>query len=164
MKDRIHLLMTREKMSQKDFADMLGIPAATLSNIFAEKTKPTLSIAMKINESFPNISLEWLLTGKGNMYKEGGETASEDIADGSMEVSGASAFDMGVGASGSSMPSAAPSSMPLFDNGGAVAPKQPSFAGVQMVKNTDKSPRRVTEIRVFYDDNTFESFYPKGKA
>ncbi|MBR6900618.1 MAG: helix-turn-helix transcriptional regulator [Synergistaceae bacterium] len=45
---------------------MLGIPAATLSNIFAEKTKPTLSIAMKINESFPNISLEWLLTGKGS--------------------------------------------------------------------------------------------------
>ncbi|MDY3674334.1 MAG: hypothetical protein SO049_05865, partial [Prevotella sp.] len=28
-------------------------------------------------------------------------------------------------------------------------------------KNIDKQPRRITEIRVFYDDQTWESFVPK---
>ena len=31
------------------------------------------------------------------------------------------------------------------------------------IKNTDKPPRRVTEIRVFYDDQTWESFVPAKK-
>jgi hypothetical protein len=31
------------------------------------------------------------------------------------------------------------------------------------VKTIDKAPRRVTEIRVFYDDQTWESFVPAKK-
>ena len=157
MKDRIRLLMEREKMSQKDFADMLGVPPATLSNIFAEKTKPTLPIAMKINDNFPNINLEWLLTGRGNMYKEGSEVASEAVCE-------AHADNIGMGASLGESGAAMAALAPLFDNGGVSMVQQAQIASMQSAKNFDKNPRRVVEIRVFYDDNTFESFYPKGKA
>jgi hypothetical protein len=34
---------------------------------------------------------------------------------------------------------------------------------VEVMKNYDKQPRRVTEIRVFYDDQTWESFVPAKK-
>jgi hypothetical protein len=34
------------------------------------------------------------------------------------------------------------------------------FSDFENMKNIDKTPRRVTEIRVFYDDQTWESFVP----
>jgi hypothetical protein len=34
---------------------------------------------------------------------------------------------------------------------------------VDFMKNLDKTPRKVTEIRVFYDDQTWESFIPAKK-
>jgi hypothetical protein len=33
----------------------------------------------------------------------------------------------------------------------------------ESMKNADKAQRRVTEIRVFYDDQTWESFVPAKK-
>ena len=52
----------------------------------------------------------------------------------------------------------------------SVAPKEqdrpigqylPKNAEAFVLKNIDKKPRQITEIRIFFDDQTWESFVPK---
>ena len=69
MKDRIHQLMESLHMTQKTFAEFLGISPASLSSIFNGRTNPSTGITMAIRSKIPDISLDWLMFGEGSMYK-----------------------------------------------------------------------------------------------
>lgn len=140
-------------MNQKLFSDYTGISSATLSGVLNGKSNPTLAIVESIKEHFPQLSLDWLINGTGPMYKdEAPQNASADTA----ATSGTTA----------------PGQSPLLDfstpssnvQGAAEGPAVvPGKAQMQktMINYLDKPARKIVEIRVFYDDQTFESFVPK---
>ena len=73
-------------MTQQEFAEKTQIGAATLSNIFNDRTRPTLNVVELIKKNIPNISTDWLLLGVGSMYVDDhvpehtqGETPTEVI-------------------------------------------------------------------------------------
>ena len=68
MKDRILEIMKRNNMTQQEFAAALEISPATLSNIFNGKTNPTNNHVMAIHKRFPQINVNWLMFGEGNMF------------------------------------------------------------------------------------------------
>ena len=69
MKDRIRQLMEDQHLTQQNFAQMIGISTATLSNIFNGKTNPSLSIVDGIHKSFPQVNVYWVLYGTPPMYQ-----------------------------------------------------------------------------------------------
>lgn len=149
MKDRIHQLMESLHMTQKTFAEFLGISPASLSSIFNGRTNPSTGITMAIRSKIPDISLDWLMFGEGSMYKSAPQESQNAL---NSEVS-------------------APEKVPsdLFEM--SQTPQQsvsvPQVTAVKVVpqvkdvKNLDKPSRKITEIRVFFDDLTYESFVPK---
>lgn len=155
-KDRIRMIMEDQHMTQQVFADFLQQSPATLSSIFNGRTRPTLNVIDAIKVKIPDISIEWLLYGTGEMYithPTGGPTGS--AGEGSEPVEGMLHFDP--------LPSSVPTS---------AAPVGAVHQGVKSthldfrpeeIKIVDKEPRRVTEIRVYYDDQTYESFVPAKK-
>ena len=56
-------------MTQQVFADFIGLAPATLSSIYNERTRPTLSVVEAIKKKIPNISTDWLMFGSGEMYE-----------------------------------------------------------------------------------------------
>jgi len=64
--DRIKLVMNKSGMKQIDFANHTGINKNTVSTIMNGKNFGVDNLS-KILDSFPNISGEWLLRGKGEM-------------------------------------------------------------------------------------------------
>ena len=68
MKDRISALMKHMGMSQKDFANEICISPGTLSSIFSGRNKPTLNTLNNIHERFPEVNMDWLMNGKGEMF------------------------------------------------------------------------------------------------
>ena len=48
-------------------------------------------------------------------------------------------------------------------NSQAPVKERPKTPVIEIAKNIDKPLRRVKEIRVFYDDNTYETFVPAVK-
>lgn len=130
--------------NQKDFADELCIAQATLSAIFKGTTKPSTNIVNSIHERFPEVSIGWLMFGEGNMYVTDATLPPPAPTDDA--ATRAPTADLPLFAS---IPTAAsaPSATPL--------PKTDTAA---VVKNVDKPERRITEIRVFYDNGTFEIF------
>lgn len=161
MKDRIKEIMESKHMTQKVFAQFTGINEGTLSLLLRDKAQPTLKIYESIHRHFPDISMEWLFDGTGQMYNK----------DASDAVGGTSPADGSVAASvvGSAHPSSAsspssPVSTPLFQESGMQgngAASQGRNIEKTVVKYVDKPQRKITEIRVFFDDQTWESFVPK---
>lgn len=168
--------MQHVHMSQQDFANRLGISAASLSSIFTGRTNPTNNHVMAIHHAFPEINVNWLLFGEGDMIaskvpeetndegKSGEPSAAH--ASGSPEAmlpsqQSGSLFDQPVPAA-----SAAVHPEPYVAYGQrretGTYPKRGNEL-VGSVINVDKRTRKIKEIRVFFDDGTYESFVPSGK-
>lgn len=146
MRDRIINLMKQLGMSQKNFAAEICISEGALSSIYSGRTKPTLNTITNIHERFPEVNLSWLVDGKGDMFVSAGSPS------GSADMGNLfSASNMSAPQADQPMASVTPQfAMPMG------AP-QAVYAPVDS-KNFDKSARRIAEIRVFYDDGTFETF------
>lgn len=167
MKDRIKAIMESKHMTQKVFAQFTGINEGTLSLLLRDKTQPTLKIYDAIHKHFPDISMEWLFDGVGSMYRNEGTStptsgATSSSADGSVSADGG-AFSSGGNQSGAG----SPTSPSLFASDGSMSPSSASAVGnnkgVPIIKYIDKPQRKITEIRVFFDDQTWESFVPKNE-
>lgn len=148
MKDRIKRIMEEQHMNQQVFANLIGMSPATLCSIFTGRTKPTIKVVGAIKNKFPSINTDWLLMGTGNMYVDDKAIVS---------------------ATGDTTPQSSYEPVLNFDQPVLEQPT-PSFPqGVrntssenvpQIMKIIDKAPRKVTEIRVYYDDQTYETFVP----
>ena len=68
MISRLKQLMDSLHITKSEFANMLGISPATISHLLSGRNNPSYEIISTINEKFPQISLEWLINGKGEMY------------------------------------------------------------------------------------------------
>ncbi len=84
--ERILYLMSRNGMSQKQFAEKIGESPSKLSHLIKGRNNPSLDIMLKISNAFPTIRLSWLLKGEGDMWSTGERMAeSDDIEKGNGE-------------------------------------------------------------------------------
>ena len=70
MDTRLQQFLDAENISQSQLADTLGVARAGISHILSGRNKPGFDFLEAMAVHFPQISLDWLLTGKGKMYKE----------------------------------------------------------------------------------------------
>ena len=73
MNNRLQQFLAAENISQSVFADTIGVARASVSHILAGRNKPGFDFIESTSKHYPRINLEWLITGKGRMYK--GETS-----------------------------------------------------------------------------------------
>lgn len=188
MKDRIRRIMDEQHLTQQSFAQLLGISPAQLSGIFKDRTKPTLNIVDAIHQKFPQINLSWLLYGVEPMYINNVSPQPDGLAE--MSVSDPTqpnveslslAFDdddssvVNEPSNGHFASEAQTSLLGSPQTSGSQGSQNSLFATPQnggvnntpkktvqeTVKYIDKPQRKITEIRIFYDDQTWETFVPK---
>lgn len=158
MKDRIRQLMESQNMSQQDFAKILNMSPGSLSSIFNGRTRPTNNHTQAIHLAFPKVSVNWLLFGEGDMYTDGENqgvspnpslfaTSDENgniAKKNQMEVQSSSIFSV----------AAVP--------GGKYSEVLPESYSEK--PKTEILHRNVKEIRVFFDDGTYETFLPSEQG
>ncbi|WP_080902926.1 helix-turn-helix transcriptional regulator [Parabacteroides sp. Marseille-P3160] len=84
IKYRITSFLNYLKIGQGKFEEICGISNGTVNNIKRGISSPNLA---KISNAYPDLSLEWLITGKGNMLKsvdkysgkDGDKSSNEEI-------------------------------------------------------------------------------------
>lgn len=70
MNKRLQQFLNAENISQSQLADTLDVARAGVSHIIAGRNKPGFDFLESMTLHYPQLSMEWLLTGKGKMYKE----------------------------------------------------------------------------------------------
>lgn len=145
MKDRILEIMKRNNMTQQEFAAALEISPATLSNIFNGKTNPTNNHVMAIHKRFPQINVNWLMFGEGNMF------TIENVG-----FENTSSIENDLFANACSDTNTVDNCKhSLTDSNGILIPGQLSLLAAKV---PEVKERKIIEIRIFYDDGTFETF------
>ncbi len=71
MKDRIAKFLKDENISSSKFADEIGVQRSSISHIIAGRNNPSLELIQKILNRFDSINPDWLILGKGEMYRTG---------------------------------------------------------------------------------------------
>ena len=152
MKDRITQIMQKEEMTAAQFAEKIGLSPSSLSHILNGRNNPSLDVVMKIHKACSYVNLPWLIYGEGEM--EGQPEAHQSESSG---VSGISLFDVSA--------FFAPEGTDERENRKEMASKSPVFTPKEIVreeiKYVETPARKITEIRIFFDNGTYETFRPE---
>lgn len=152
IKDRLKMIMDREKLTAGAFAESIGVAQATISHILGERNKyPSTEVILRLHQRYSDINLEWLLTGKGEMSK-----------DSSSSTASCPDFDYPLFAENTENSS---NGTDKTENRKEIALETPQNSHNNIVRQEviykEKPAKKITEIRIFFDDNTYEIFKPE---
>ena len=178
MNQRIQKFLGAENISQSQFADTIGVARASISHILSGRNKPGFDFIEKMSHSYPNLNLEWLITGKGKMYKTGYLPAEyeEDVAQPSLqsqerdlfsvdsEENGDAYSDLFSASNKEQSPAAQkPVVSDVLDDErdslhetAQKAVKQAVKAKEAQLKTGTPQDKYITKVIVFYSDSTFQ--------
>ncbi|MBK5195669.1 MAG: helix-turn-helix transcriptional regulator [Proteiniphilum sp.] len=148
MKDRIKIIMENENLTPAKFADRLQINRAIVSHILNGRNNPSLDVVTRILTKMNSINPEWLLNGTGSIYKEGVD--SDSIP---KEPDLFSQNDIKPDKEPEEIEK--PKEMELNKMINHLQSPVNKFVGTE--KTADKN---ITQIIIYYSDNTFETFIP----
>ena len=144
MKERIAQIMMKENMNALQFAKETNIQQASLSHILNGRNNASLEIIKKIHQRFPDLSWDWLLDGTGDMYI----SSTPKISTPKPPENGEYTIDW-------------PSDSEYAKENEVKTPVEaPKEIVRETVKYIEKPSKKITEIRIFFDDGTFEVLFP----
>ncbi len=142
MKDRIRQIMEYEGLNAAQFSKKVQINGSALSHILNDRNLPSSSALMRIISACPEIDVEWLMTGKGEMLK------SENGAD----------YPVLFPENPVSVPTGMDEEEYATEKGSKKLSKPRKTIDIQEETIDKTAHSRITKIVVFYADNTFEEF------
>lgn len=181
-KEKIEKIMLDKHLNNTQFSDKVGITPGTLSHIISGRTKPTLNILRSIKFVFPDINPSWLFFDEGSMYISENPSTPSDEDGGSSMVDGdepedADSFGVfqpdlfaqqlgGADTTRSSSPRSGGQTREPLGQRTPISAVPQSVANIsevveQTVKQLQRPQRKVVEVRIFFDDGTFETFCNK---
>lgn len=145
MQERLNQIVKQKNLTAARFAEILGVNASTISHILAGRNKPGFDIINSIAIKFPDISLDWLITGNEPMYKQSlmEPTPQSEIQNLPLDSSALSKEQRPKAAIKNMTDPIAKSSIPdLFDASAINLPQE----------------KKVKRIILFFDDGSFEDY------
>lgn len=74
MQERLQKILDEYDLNSSRLADKLGVQRSGISHIMAGRNKPSFDFLTGLLRLFPEIDANWLLTGKGDMFKNQADT------------------------------------------------------------------------------------------
>ncbi len=164
MQDRIQKILKEEGMTAARFADEIGIQASSVSHFLSGRNKPSTDILARILDRFRGLNAEWLVTGRGNMYKDQDKNErisletpnfsdkTSSVADLFSANSTETEIDEDLQANETTENTAESLKSP-DSNASPVTTKPPL--------SENKREKQISHIVIFFTDNSFEYYNPR---
>lgn len=68
MQERFKQLLEEKNLTATRFAAIIKVNASAMSHILNGRSKPGFDVLDKIAQAFPEVNLNWLISGKGSLY------------------------------------------------------------------------------------------------
>jgi transcriptional regulator with XRE-family HTH domain len=166
MNKRLEQFLAAENITQSQLADTIGVARAGVSHVLAGRNKPGYDFLLNIMNHYPDLNIEWLMTGKGKMYKSIQPVQSPSAQ--TPEPSAASISSLPTDDIGNLF-----SSLTSEGENASETPRELNIPeqthtddtnikiskDISTILNTLQSPvkqRVVTKVVLFFDDNTFQ--------
>lgn len=138
MRERVLEFLKRENKSSAQFAEEIGVQPSGISHILSGRNNPSLDFVLKMLEKYKYLSTEWLLFGKGDMYRD---SAMRNLFELNNE----------------------PSLPPKENAGTEKAVSEPLDSNDNQVTDQELPSReqKIEKIVWFFKNNTFREFFPE---
>jgi len=70
MKDRLLKLISTEGISPAKLAEIIGVQRSSVSHMLSGRNNPSYDVLQSILQKFPKVNPDWLLLGKGDMFRK----------------------------------------------------------------------------------------------
>lgn len=174
---RLKIFMSSLNLTSSQFADACRIARPSLSQLLSGRNKKVSDeLITKIHESFPSLSISWLLFGEGEMESASNIQFSEPQNPPTLPFdtiqSSASQPNTGYAPGNSFAPNSIQDNFnhpnPRVSAENSYQDYQPTTSAANVFASQpaksirlETAPnKRITNIVVFYDDNSFQSFNP----
>jgi transcriptional regulator with XRE-family HTH domain len=144
MKERLLEFLKNENKSSAQFAEEIGVQASGISHILSGRNNPSLDFVLKMLEKYQYLSTDWLLFGKGSMYKE---NKMQNLFD----------YDLADNKESNEMQSKNEVPKVKIDYEDVMKNKTLKESAI----SSDKITSDVVKIVWFYENNSFEEFFPR---
>jgi transcriptional regulator with XRE-family HTH domain len=145
--DRLKLILERVNLTPGSFADKIGVAPATISHILSGRNKyPSAEVMLRLHETYPDIDLNWLLTGEGTLVKDDPDSMFMGTLFGDNPLNTTKSTAEAKNRKENALES------PKIDDNTIVK---------QEIMYKERPIRKIVEIRIFFDDGTYETFTPK---
>lgn len=144
MKERIFEFLRMENKTSAQFAEEIGVQPSGISHIISGRNNPSLDFIIKMLEKYSFLSTDWLLFGKGSMYKEpkmAGLFDQIDLIETQKPVQ----------------------KVLITKNSETPDRAKQDKSGILSSAMTGTESNLVKKIVWFYENNSFEEFYPTKK-
>ena len=162
MVNRIQEIIKRYDLSPSKLADTLEVPRSTISHILSERNKPSLEFIQKVIDRFPEISLNWLLKGKGNIFGKERDLFSDIYENDKPESEKDSALSFPAESSSESR-TVKDEDFPAY-HGKEKIEEDIAIDTVNTEKENKKNrlsdKEKIVKIIVLYENGTFDEFNP----
>ncbi len=146
MVERIKAIMTHYQLRAAQFSDAIGMQRSAVSHVLSGRNKPSLDFVLRIKKRFPEISLNWLTLGTGNMF----------VSEGPLPVSvPENLFSMQSATEKESVDKDSPRKVKSVTAKSEVRDEEAAYYGSQ------KLDGRVMRVLFVYEDGTFSEFKPR---
>jgi len=153
MNERISLILKYKNINAAKFADEIDVQRSGISHILSGRNKPSLDLIQKIFKKYPEISPEWLISGKGAMLKNPDLFQEVDTSiNDSKEVKKKESEETLLSETENTV-----NDILDIKKQEKATPKTEVLKKDE-VKNTSK---KIEKILVFYTDNTFKEYLPE---
>lgn len=163
MNTRLKQFIAAENITQAQFADNINVVRASVSHILAGRNKPGYDFISGLMRYYPNLNIEWLMFGKGKMYKD---SAPEPLQQ-HIEVTSAAEPISQLFSDEEDTVVSTPAIPEIRPTQEVHIPVQPQTSGVTGVTLSDiktlidatqkpVNQRRLVKITAFFDDGTFQ--------
>jgi len=149
MVSRIKKIMEEKNISSAQFADEIDVQRSSLSHVLSGRNKPSLDFMMKIKKRYPEISLDWLLLGEGNMYPEQEKEVPPDLQESAQDSKRQSEIDFTPG----EKHVMSEEDKELYHQ---VRDEEQAVYGVRKPTGSD----RLLRVILIFENGTFSSFTP----
>lgn len=68
MQERFKQLLEEKGLTATKFAALIKVNASAMSHILNGRSKPGFDVLDKIAQAFPDVNLNWLISGKGELF------------------------------------------------------------------------------------------------
>lgn len=164
---RLKFFMDSIGVASSQFADSCEIPRPSFSQLLSGRNQKVSDLIIrKIHSAYPDLSITWLLFGEGAMTSSSDNNSeeTENTDENPKEIS----ENLNIRPENSDISILKGLTMPENHEKTAVIQQleeNKKIIELQMqIENLQKNPRKVTQITLYYDDSTFETFIPTPKT
>lgn len=167
MKERLIQLLDLEQLSPSKFADIIGVQRSSISHVLSGRNKPSFDFLQKTLKAFPGLNASWLMLGEGTMYEQMGRKVSGNLFDSretdevpvQEDILESAGPDMQI--SSSEAPVQASAEQETVPEGiENLGDNEIKSRGESEKKATATETKRIVQVMVIYEDDTFRTFMP----